>query len=255
MALAIRELTVAQGLDPADFAMVAYGGAGPMHAAEICAEIGIRTVVIPPVPGMFSAWGMLAADVRHDLARTSVEPAASLEPARVMAAFAELEAEGLAALREQQVDERAISFVHALDMRYIGQEHTLTIPVAVDVDPAELKSVFDAAYHRKYGHHAEADPVEVVNFRVAALGSVSKPTAPRLPDGGEAPAPRGEREVHFDGRPHPTAIYQRADLGPATRLRGPLIIDEDGSTTIVPPQFDATVDETGNLVLTVNQGS
>jgi N-methylhydantoinase A len=254
MALAIRELTVAQGLDPADFAMVAYGGAGPMHAAEICAEIGIGTVIVPPVPGMFSAWGMLAADVRHDLARTSVERADAIVPGSLARRFAELEQEGRAALREQQVDDAAISFLHALDLRYVGQEHTLTVPVSVEVDPADLKELFDAAYRRKYGHFAAADPVEVVNVRVAAVGSVAKPAPPRLP-GDDAPPPAavGERDVLFAGAWHPTPIHRRETLRPSTVLQGPLIIDEDGSTTIVPPGFDATLDGAGNLVLTLDR--
>jgi N-methylhydantoinase A len=256
MALAIRELTVAQGLDPADFAMVAYGGAGPMHAAEICDEIGIATVIVPPAPGMFSAWGMLAADVRHDLARTSIARADDLDQAVLAAAFAQLRDEGRAALREQQVLDEETSFVHALDLRYVGQEHTLAVTVAGDVDPAELKPLFDAAYQRKYGHHAAESPVEMVSFRVAAIGSVTKPAPPELSDGAPAGATAlAQRPVRFDGRFHDTPVHRRRDLGRDTALRGPLIIDDDGSTTIVPPWFDVSVDATANLVLTANRGS
>jgi N-methylhydantoinase A len=254
MALAIRELTVAQGLDPADFAMVAFGGAGPMHAAEICSEIGIRTVIVPPVPGMFSAWGMLAADVRHDLARTAVERAAELEPAVVEQHFAELERDGRAALEAQDVPAAAMAFTYSLDLRYVGQEHTLTVQVEPGVDPASLKARFDEAYQRKYGHHSASDPVEVVNFRVAAVGAVSKPAPPRqLAPGEGAGRPVGSRPVYFDGAFHTTPVHRREDLGPETALQGPLIVDEDGSTTIVPPGFALAVDGFGNLVLTAKE--
>ncbi|MCW2963266.1 MAG: 5-oxoprolinase [Actinomycetia bacterium] len=248
MALAIRELTVAQGLDPADFALVAFGGAGPMHAAEICAELGIRTAVIPPVPGMFSAWGMLAADVRHDLSATAVVQAAHLEKQVVGKRFAELEREGREALGAQGVGEAAMSFTHFLDLRYVGQEHTLTVPVDIDVDPADLKRVFDEAHRRKYGHHSEEDAAEVVNFRVAAVGAVAKPELARVDVQARSGSRVGERDVFFGGAFHTTPVYRRADLGSET-LRGPLVVDEDGSTTIVPPGFDLRVDSYGNLVL------
>ena len=255
MALAIRELTVAQGLDPADFVMVAFGGAGPMHAAEICAEIGIRTVVVPPVPGMFSAWGMLAADVRHDLSTTAVARAASLGPAVIPARFRELEQQGQAALRAQDVEDAAISFAHSLDLRYVGQEHTLTVPVAIDVAPADLKALFDEAHRRKYGHASARDEVEIVNVRVAAVGSVAKPAPPKRTGGGGRVTPIGERQVLFGGSFLPTPVVARADLGSESALAGPLVVDEEGSTTIVPPGFDLSVDDAGNLVLTAGEAA
>jgi N-methylhydantoinase A len=212
-------------------------------------------VIVPPVPGMFSAWGMLAADVRHDLARTAVERAAGLEPAVVEQHFAELERDGRAALEAQDVPEAAMSFTHSLDLRYVGQEHTLTVQVDPGVDPASLKARFDEAYRRKYGHYSAQDPVEVVNFRVAAVGAVSKPAPPRqLLPGEGAGEPVGSRPVYFDGAFHDTPVHRREDLGPETGLQGPLIVDEDGSTTIVPPRFALTVDASSNLVLTAREG-
>ncbi|MDX6591323.1 MAG: N-methylhydantoinase [Gaiellales bacterium] len=250
MALAIRELTIAQGLDPGDFVMVAYGGAGPMHAAAICEEIGVPRVVVPAVPGMFSAWGMLTADVRHDVVRTSVNRAAELEPGAIEAVFQELEVAGREELRGQDVPDQAASFLHTLDMRYQGQEHTLSVSVRPDVDPRDLKRLFDEAYQRKYGHHSAADPVEVVNFRVAAIGRVPKPEAARLVSAGADATPSGEREVYFNGAFASTPVYDRTALGAGIAVSGPLVVEEDGATTIVPPGFELTVDDYGNLVLT-----
>jgi N-methylhydantoinase A len=250
MALAIRELTIAQGLDPRDFVMVAFGGAGPMHAAAISQEIGIPRVIVPLVPGMFSAWGMLAADLRHDLVRTSVHNAAQLERDAIKDVFRELEEEGRRELSRQNIDQTATSFLHSLDMRYLGQEHTLPVPVPVDVDPQSLKRRFDEAHQRKYGHHSERDPVEVVNFRVAAIGFVPKPAPARLEAAADASAePRTERDVFFAGAFHLTPVFDRERLSPGTSLTGPAIVEEDGATTIAPPGVGLAVDAVGNLVL------
>lgn len=251
MALAIRELTVEQGLDPREFALLAFGGAGPMHAVEIGSEIGIHTVVVPTAPGMFSAWGMLAADVRHDLATTTVGRAADRSGEAIEHAFLELEERGRVAVAEQGVANGRLSFVRTLDLRYAGQEHTLAVPVAAGVDPGELKDAFDDAHRQKYGHASESDEVEIVNLRVAAVGTVEKPRQPELPqaDGGP-PVPSGEREVYFDGAFRPTALYDRERLTRGAAFAGPAIINEEGATTVIPPGFDVRVDEYGNLLAT-----
>jgi N-methylhydantoinase A len=250
MALAIRELTVAQGLDPRDFTLVAFGGAGPMHAAEIAVEAGISQVIFPPVPGMFSAWGMLAADIRHDLVMTAVAKAGDLDAADVETTFAALEAEGGEVLAGQNVADGAIRFIRSLDLRYLGQEHTLEVEVPTGLVPADLKELFDKAHSRKYGHLSEEDPVEVVNFRVAAVGHVAKPDLKAAPETASAQAvPLGEREVYFDGAFVTSAVYTRNDIPPRATFSGPAVIDEEGATLVVPPGFDVVCDPYGNLVL------
>lgn len=250
MALAIRELTVAQGLDPREFVLVAFGGAGPMHAAEISAEIGIPQVIFPPVPGMFSAWGMLAADLRHDLVTTAVKKAGDLDAEEVESTFAGLEASGRRVLVGQNVGDDALRFIRSLDVRYVGQEHTLEVEVEEGLDPARLKEIFDAAHWRKYGHSSDDDPVEVVNFRVAAIGHVAKPDL-KPGDGDPVEAsPCGERDVYFDGAFVRADVYERSDIPRGARFAGPSVIDEEGATLVVPPAFDVVCDAYGNLVLT-----
>jgi N-methylhydantoinase A len=253
MALAIRELTVARGIDPRDFVLLAFGGAGPMHAAEIGAEIGIRTIVVPPVPGMFSAWGMLAADVRHELVRTAVGPASALDRVWLENAFRSLEDEARETLAAEGVDEERMRFIRSLDLRYAGQEHTLSVPAPLEVEPAALKGMFDEAHRRKYGHASERDGVEVVNLRVAAGGAVPRSGQAELPRAGEPAVPRAERGVRFDGVLHPTPIFVRPDLAAGASLGGPLVVDEDGATTVVPPGFTLTVGDYGDLVITAGK--
>jgi N-methylhydantoinase A len=250
MALAIRELTVAQGLDPRDFALVAFGGAGPMHAAEISLEIGIPQVIFPPVPGMFSAWGMLAADLRHDLVTTAVAKATDLDAAGVEETFAALERSGREVLAAQSVPESAVRFIRSLDVRYFGQEHTLEVEVNPDLDPADLKAIFDKEHWRKYGHASDEDPAEVVNFRLTAIGHVTKPDlrAESAADTRE-PEPAGERQVYFDGSFVGTSVYHRDQIPAGARFSGPAVIDEEGATLVVPPGSDVVRDTYGNLVL------
>lgn len=255
MALALRELTVAQGLDPREFVLVAFGGAGPMHAAEICREIGIPRIVVPPVPGMFSAWGMLTADLRHDHVTTSVEKAENLSAARLAEFFAKLEQSAGQALRAQNVPDQRITFARSLDLRYVGQEHTLNVPVSPAIQPAQLKALFDEAHRRKYGHASKADPVEVVNYRVAAIGAVHKPEVARPAEAAptEVPAAR-ERPVYFEGRFVTTPVYRRSELPAGFSADGPAIVEEDGATTIVPPGFEFVVDESANMMLFDKRG-
>jgi N-methylhydantoinase A len=253
MALAIRELTVAQGLDPRDFALVAFGGAGPMHAAEIALEIGINEVIFPPAPGMFSAWGMLAADLRHDLVTTLIAKADELNIDKIESIFSGLEETGREVLAAQHVPAEEAQFARSLDVRYFGQEHTLEVEVPAGFDPASLKELFDKVHWRKYGHISTDDPAEVVNFRVTAIGTVAKPElkAGERPGGDPQVKSSTTRDVYFDGAFVPTSVYARADIPLGAVLPGPAVIDEDGATLVVPPNFHVACDVYGNLVLTL----
>jgi N-methylhydantoinase A len=250
MTASIKEISIMRGHDPRDFALFAYGGAGPLHAALIAAELGCGRVVVPPMPGNFAAFGLLVADVRHDYVRTHTVPAAALPFEELRRIVGEMRAEGRRALAEDGFAEEAMRFEARLDMRYIGQSFELSVELPEGAaSMADVEGAFRRAYEKRYAY-AVADPAEVVNFRVAAYGLVAKPDLPELGAGGSLERARtGERPVIFGAGALPTALYDRALLPPGAAFGGPAIIEEAGAVTAVPPGFCACVDAFGNLVL------
>ncbi|MFW6183556.1 MAG: hydantoinase/oxoprolinase family protein, partial [Chloroflexota bacterium] len=170
MADAMRTITVEQGIDPRDFSLVAFGGAGPMQAIWLAQELEIGEVIVPRFPGTFSAWGMLHTDVRHDLTRNFYEPAGAVQAEELQAVYAELQTRGEAILLQENVDPEDNYFLRSADMRYIGQEYTVNVPVNGDIDPASIVDTFHQAHKRRYGHSTPDAPVEFVNLRLAAMG-------------------------------------------------------------------------------------
>lgn len=249
MADAIRTITVKQGIDPREFALVAFGGAGPMHAVWLAEELEIAEVIVPWSPGTFSAWGMLQTDMRHDLVRNFYEPLAGLQADAVADAFRELEREGDELLAAEGVGAGERSFLRTADMRYVGQEYSVNVPVAAAIDLAEVERSFHDAHRVRYGHSTPGAPVEFVNLRLAAVGRVAGGGAPARPsESGEHPL-LGERSVVFGGAERPTTVVLRERLGAGWRRQGPLVIEEDSSTIVVPPGAVAAVDELGNVVI------
>lgn len=256
MANAVREITIGRGLSPKDFSLLAFGGAGPMHAVGIAREMGISKVVVPPAPGTFSAWGMLFADFRQDLVRTvvlAVEPGSLGE---IESLFAELEAGGRSLLTQQDVLEDSHEFVRQLDLRYQGQEHTLTLPVPPEVGSIAVKEMFDEAHRRVYGYDL-AEPVEIVNLRLAARGATAQPELKPIEATalGSRPAPYRQSPVYFESAFRATPHYERADLRAGHALSGPAIVTEASSTTVVPPGARLTVDPYGFLIVDTNGGA
>jgi N-methylhydantoinase A len=250
MADAMRTITVKQGIDPRDFALVAFGGAGPMHATWLAEELDISEVIVPWSPGMFSAWGMLQTDMRHDVVRTFYEPIAGVEPAAVEAAFAELEGEGGELLEQEGVAPEERYFARSADMRYVGQEYTVSVTIpAGAVDLAAVDASFHDAHRTRYGHSTEGAPAEFVNLRLAAFGRIAAGTPPfRAPDDGADPR-IGSAASIFGGEQHDAALVRREALAPGAVVEGPAVIGEQGSTTVVPPGYSASMDKDGNLVL------
>jgi N-methylhydantoinase A len=247
---AIKEISIMRGHDPRAFALFAYGGAGPLHAAFIAAELGMSRVVVPPMPGNFSAFGLLVADVRHDEVRTRVTRTAELELAELQRLFGELTARARARLAQDGFAPAAMRVQASLDMRYVGQAFELSVPF--DAGLTSMKDVDRAFYraHEARYAHATADPVEIVSLRVSAYGVGAKPSLPRAPKDGSVPAARlGERTVLFDTVPTATAVYARDRLPSGAALEGPALIEEAGTTTVVPPGFRAGVDAHANLIL------
>ena len=246
MADAIRTITTQRGIDPREFALVAYGGAGPMHAAELARELEIGMVVIPEHPGTFSAWGMLTSDVRHDFSTTFYRNWLATDPTEVIALLEELEANGSDQLAEEGIAAGDMEFRRSVDLRYVGQEYFLNVPVADSIDPAAVRQAFDDAYQAQFGHAQLDAGVEVVSLRIAAIGYLPKPDCvTSSPSEGPQSA---AREVVFEGVPLPTAIVGREQLSTDQTVDGPAIIEESSATTVLPPGWVAS-NRRGHLVL------
>jgi N-methylhydantoinase A len=250
MIASIKEISVMRGHDPRDFALFAYGGAGPLHAALVAEELGCTRVLVSPLPGNFSAFGLLVADVRHDYARTRITPTGALSLAELAAILDGMREEGRKQLAAEGFAPEAMRFEARLDMRFSGQAFELSVPVPEGARTMEdIDRAFLAAYERRYSY-AAAGPAEIVTFRVSAYGLVEKPELPRVPARGSLHAAKiAERPVAFDGKFRPAAIYDRSLLPAGAEIAGPAIIEEAGSTTLVPPGFHAAVDPHGTLVL------
>ena len=208
-------------------------------------------VVVPPLPGNFSAFGLLVADVRHDYVRTRLAATADLDVADLRRTFAEMREEALGRLLADGFGEDRVRFETRLDMRYVGQAFELSVPFGEALGSiGDLERAFHRAHEARYAHAVE-DPVEIVSFRLSAYGVVAKP---RLPGGivGAAASETARtetREVAFDGAFAPTAVYPRDRLAADAVVRGPALVEEPGTTTVVPPGFRAWRDTQGNLVL------
>jgi len=251
MANAIRTLTLRRGVDPREFTLVAFGGAGPLHSVALAEELGIDEVVIPYAMGVLSAWGMLHANIRHDVSLPlSGRLGDAAGTAELVAALESLRESGRRLLVEEGVDAGDQAFVETVDMRYVGQEHAISVTIgALD----DLGTDFHASYAQHYGHSMADAPVEFVNARLSAIGRVG---ASLRDDGGAAEVSDGEARttrVRIDGRVWDAKVVHRNTIGSETSLPGPLIVQEDGSTTLVPDGWSVRRAEFGALSLTKNQ--
>ena len=254
MADAVRLISIRRGYDPRDFCLVAFGGAGSVHAAHLARELDIPSVVVPPYPGITSALGCLLLDVRHDLFRTYLTPADTASSAALEAEFGALEEEARARLAVEGIAGEGVQLRRLMDMRYVGQWRSLTVPVSTPLEAnldASLER-FHAEHEREYAFSDREQAVEIYGLRVIGLGLVDKPAFPKLESGADlAQARTGERAVYFEeaGGFRDTAIYERARLPAGARFQGPAIVEQMDSTTVIPPDWGAEVDEYGNIVL------
>jgi N-methylhydantoinase A len=255
MSLAVREVSVAKGYDPREFALVASGGAGPLHVVAIARELHIPKVVVPLYPSHFSALGMLLADERHDFIRTCYSDLATLDFAMLAAIHDEMATEATAGLRHAEGAERQIH----LDLRYVGQEFTLQVPVTIAqlraADRAGIRAAFDGLYDQRYAHHSPDEPVEMVNIRLAVIGKRQKLVFPRR-EGSGRPTPARRREVYLSDprRALECPVYQRETLGGGDRIAGPALIQEHGTTTVLFERDRCEVAPSGELIITVGGG-
>ena len=254
----VRWVTTERGLDAADFALVAYGGAGPLHAVMIARELRIAKVIIPFAPGHFSAYGMLFADLRRDLVNTWFKPLETAAFDDLEALFTAMEKTGAADLarsRDMIVEMRT---ERGADMRYVGQEHAVTVHLPQSLfearDRAGIKARFDAVHETRYGYSAPGEKAEIVSLRSATIGLMRKPALEPVgaaSDDAQA-AFSGKRPVYFAATGMvETPTYDRGRLKAGNRIEGPALIEEHASTTVVEPRDVLTVDAFGNLHIEV----
>ena len=259
MSYAVKAVTTERGLDAGDFVLVAYGGAGPLHAVQIAREIGIRKVTIPNAPGVFSAFGMLFSDLRYDYVRTWPARLDDADFDTIAGIHLELEDEGRRAVAAASVAPEKITIQRAADMRYVGQEHAVTVDLPMRVyakqDRAAIKRHFDAMHLARYGTSAPAERAEIVSLRSTVTGVLPKPPLREAAAGSAAPpkaAFTGKRPVYFEGDGFvETRTFARAALRAGNRIKGPALIEEHASTTVLLPGDTLEVDRFGNLAITV----
>ena len=255
----LRLVSVRRGFDPRDFALMAFGGGGSMHATALARGLHIDTVVVPIAPGHFSAWGMLMTDLRTDMVQTAITRADRLDGAGVERLFAGLEHEAVVEFVAGGIDQSRVVIQRSADMRYLGQEHTVKVPIPAHVDDDAFTQIvqrFNELHEQFYTFRLDRSPVEFVNFHISSFGAVDKPGIPRLPAGrdGAGDARKGTRFVDYDelGR-HESAIYERERLSAGDTITGPAIIEEPAASTVLFPGDTLRVDEFGNLIIQVGR--
>jgi N-methylhydantoinase A len=255
MADAVRLISLRRGYDPRDFALVVFGGAGPLHGAELARELSIPTVVVPPNPGIWSALGCLQVDIRHDLSLMLLGSATEVDPSEVEARFAELEAEAHELLRAEGVNEAGMQLERSIDMRYLGQWRSMTIRVGSPVTSLEdAVAEFHAEHERVHNYRRDDAPVEIYRLNLRALGVVEKAELPTYSrDGAGMPQARARRLVLFDTmeKAVETPVFDRSDLPAGTQFDGPAVIDQFDSTTVIPPDVTVEIDEWLNIRMTL----
>jgi N-methylhydantoinase A len=251
---ALKLVSIQRGHDPRDFALVVGGGGGAMHGAPLGRELGVKEVIIPIHPGLFSAWGMLATEPRRDFMQTALGRAEDVAIEGIRELFAGLEAEAQEYYRADGHEASALSSETRIDLRYLGQEHSVTVPVNLaEATVASVIDDFHAAHERTYTFRLDDTPVEFVTYRLTATARVARPELVRLDAEGRSAeaAAKGVRMVDFgeDGR-HEAAVYERDRLPPGFAADGPLIVEEPSSTTLVHPGQKIGVDDYGFLRIT-----
>lgn len=262
MANAIRSRTVQKGIDPRGFALVAFGGAGPLHGAEVAAMLGIPEVIVPPYPGITSAMGLLTTDLKYDAIRTQFQVSGSVDLARLNADCRAMEQQLAAQFEADRIPADQVSFERIGDLRYVGQGYELKIAIpGAEVTEEGLAGVW-AAFHKahaaEYGHAFEASQIEIVNIRVSGIGRMPKITTLKPPAGGSL------AEAHLRTSPSvfrvagelksfDTPVYQRSRLPVGESFAGPAIILQKDSTTVIPPHASARVHASGSIILTLGE--
>jgi N-methylhydantoinase A/oxoprolinase/acetone carboxylase beta subunit len=261
MANAIRSRTIQKGHDPRQFTLVAFGGAGPLHAADLARSLDVPEVIVPVYPGITSAMGLLSSDLKYDLIQNEFMLDADADLDRLNRDFKRLDAEARTQLERDGVAEGGVQIVHAADCRYVGQGYELRVPMPLDeLTTDSIKRFWDEfnrLHKEEYGHAFPGNPIELVNIRVVASGHLPKmPEVPPPSAGSLKTAQVGSADVYFAGnagalKAHKAQLYERAKLPIEARVAGPAVLLQVDSTTIVPPGASAEVLKTGDLLIRV----
>jgi N-methylhydantoinase A len=255
MAGAIRSVSLSRGHDPRQFALFAFGGAGPLHAVALAEELGLAEVMIPARPGLTNALGCLVADLRQDYVQTLNQPLATVSEARMAAILEGHAAEGIAT-NATHADTVATTVTHAADMQFAGQTHLIRVALpSSNVTRAELQHVFEAAYFARFQVHLPEIRAQLVNLTTSVIGRRPPIDLAALLDpsvrAADSPAARtGTRQLYAGGAWHAAAIYARDKLPLGAIITGPAVIEQLDATTVIEPSFCARVDPLGNLRIT-----
>jgi N-methylhydantoinase A len=251
MANAVRLISISRGYDPRDFALVAFGGAGPLHGAALARELAIPTVIVPPNPGVTSALGCLLVDIQHDLSASYIHPSAAADPAAIETQFAALEREAWERMHHENVRDEDVVMERSVDMMYQGQWRSLAVPVGNPVGPiGELVAAFHAQHEREYNFRRDDAPVDLYRLNLQAIGAVPKAAMGEHAGNGQMPASIERRTTWFEGRESAdTPVYRREDLPAGARFTGPAIIEQLDTTTVIPPGTAAAVDPFLNIIM------
>jgi N-methylhydantoinase A len=255
---AIKAISTMRGHDLRDFMLLAFGGAGPVHASRIARDLGMAGVIVPLYPGVFSAIGLLMSDVKHDYIQSKLMPLGTVAPTDVNAMFEGLSAQAMEELRRDGFSSDRIRVERSLDMRYAGQGYEIAVPCPADPllagDLEQLRFAFDQQHKTMFGHAAPEEPVEIVSYRVRGTGLMPHVEMPRFKPAGTtlADALRETRRVRFDGSELDCPVYQRERLDVGLTVAGPAILDQFDCTTVLCPGQAARVDEWKNLIVTMS---
>jgi N-methylhydantoinase A len=262
MGRGIRVVSIERGHDPRGLTLVPFGGAGPMHGSPVARDLAIPRLLVPPTPGILCAFGLLVADLRHDLSQTRLAAHADLSAVAAEAGFAPMLGEARRLLAEDQIPAERRRIETRVDMRYIGQSFELPVPLVGfgDADWAALVPAFHAEHFRRFGHSDPAAPVEIVSFAVTARGLIDTPELPRLPPGEPTPPDStfaGRRRVYFEaaaptgGEWHDCRVWRREAMLAGNEIAGPAIVEEISATTVLYPDDRGRIDEIGSLIVEV----
>jgi len=253
---AIKAISTMRGHDLRDFMLLAFGGAGPLHAGPIAAELGMAGVIVPLYPGVYSAMGLVMSDVKHDYVRSRLTALSRADEGDVNAVLEELASQARKDLAEEGFSHDKAEIEYALDMRYAGQGYEITLPCNAPLAPgglAQLRSAFDEEHRKMFGHTAPQEPVEIISYRVRGIGRVPPVELPKFAPTGAplAGAIREMRIARFNGASVECPVYQRELLDVGAIFSGPAIVDQLDCTSVIPPGQHVRVDEYRNMIITI----